>query len=415
MLFRHKPKIAVVTGTVGKTSTKDALYSVFSAFSYARKSDKGFNSDIGVPLVILDLDTQWSNAYGWLKNIILGLAGVVLPTRYPKWLILEVGMDEPGGVRDIARWLKPDIVVATRFADVPVHVEFFDSPEDVIKEEQSIAYSLKEGGVLIVNNDDEHAVALRKELGCKSISFGMDEKAGVSASHLETLYAEAGEYKKPTGIRFRAEYEEMSGPVSIEGVLGVQHVYPALAALAAGVSQGFNMVKMSQAFNERHTTPPGRMKIIDGKNNSVIIDDTYNSSPVAAESALDVLCGLELSGRKVAILGDMKELGRFTKREHQRIGEKAGECADLVVFVGEHTAHFAEGAFKSKLKKENIYEFDNALQVAQFMGERLKEDDVVLIKGSQSIRLEKVAKAIMRNPEKRHELLVRQEEEWTKR
>jgi len=207
----------------------------------------------------------------------------------------------------------------------------------------------------------------------------------------------------------------MSGPVAIEGVLGVQHVYPVLAALAAGASQDLNIVKMSQAFNEHHKTPPGRMKIIEGRKNVTIIDDTYNSSPVAVESALLALCGLELPGRKIAILGDMKELGRFSKREHEKVGKMAGDCADLLVFVGDASAHFAEGAFASSIKKENVYEFARADQAAAFMLEHAQEHDVVLVKGSQSIRLEKVVEALMRDPEKKKSLLVRQEKEWEKR
>ena len=410
VLFRYKPKIVAITGTVGKTSTKDAVFSIFQKFFYARKNPKSFNSEFGVPLTILDLENQWSSPIGWIKNMLLGLAYIFLPNRYPRWLILEIGTDRPGDIKKIAKWLKPDIVVATRFADIPVHVEFFDSPEDVIKEEQLIAHSLKKDGVLIINNDDDHSVSLKNKIGCRTISFGMSQKAGVQASHFETLYDDSSS-KKPTGIRFRADFEKISGPVIIKDALGVQHVYPVLAALAAGVSQGLNMVKMSQIFAD-HEIPPGRMRLIPGKLNSTIIDDTYNSSPIAAERALEALKNLDVEGRKIAVLGDMRELGDFSDREHKRIGKMAGEIAQMIVFVGDCSGQFSTGAFQGTIKKQNIYEFDKAEQAADFISKNLKENDVVLVKGSQSIRLEKVVKTIMAEPERAEKLLVRQEEEW---
>lgn len=410
VLWKYKPKIVVVTGTVGKTSTKDAVFAVFKENFYTRASQKSFNSELGVPLTILDLPNEWNSAWGWSKNILLGFLVLILPNHYPKWLIMEIGTDKPGDVKSIAKWLRPDVVVATQFADIPVHVEFFDSPEEVIEEEQSIVFSLKKGGVLIANNDDPHTEELRKKLDCKVISFGMSEKAGVTASHIETLY----EFQKPIGIRFRADYEEMSGPVTIMGSLGVQHVYPVLASLAAGISQNLNIVKTSRVF-DTYQTPAGRMRIIHGTKDSTIIDDSYNSSPVALEKALETLGDLETSGRKISVLGDMKELGKYAKKEHERLGELAGRVSDTLVFVGEHSRDFSTGALKTKIKKENIVEFDTSLQAAFYLEKHLKKGDTVLVKGSQSIRLEKVVKSLMKNPENAGKLLVRQESEWTKR
>lgn len=410
VLLRHRPKIVVVTGTVGKTSAKDAIFAVFNTFFYARKSQKSFNSEIGIPLTILDLKNKWNSPIGWFKNILLGFAEIFLPTIYPKWLILEIGTDHPGDIKSTAKWLSPHVVVTTQFADIPVHVEFFDSPEDVIEEEQSIAYALRKNGALIANNDDPHSVELARKLDRRVISFGIGEKAGVRASHIETLYKD----QKPIGIRFRADHEEMSGPVSIAGSLGVQHVYPILAALATGISQGLNIVKMSRVFDE-YKAPAGRMRIIRGQQNATIIDDSYNSSPVAVERALEVVKNLEVPGRKVVILGDMRELGKYAKKEHGRVGELAGQVADFLIFVGEHSRDFSTGALKSKIKKQNILEFDTANQAILYMQKNLKKDDLILIKGSQSVRLEKVVRALMRDPEESSKLLVRQEAEWTKR
>src|SRR3989338_6438454 len=131
VLRKYHPHIIAVTGSVGKTSTKDAIYTVLSSKFFVRKSEKSFNSDVGVPLTILGCKNAWNNPFLWAKNLLEGFALLILKNHYPKWLVLEVGADRPGDIRKLARWLKPDVVVITALPDVPVHVEFFDSPEDV--------------------------------------------------------------------------------------------------------------------------------------------------------------------------------------------------------------------------------------------------------------------------------------------
>ncbi|MCI5108345.1 MAG: Mur ligase family protein [Candidatus Pacebacteria bacterium] len=399
VIWRHKPRIVAVTGTVGKTSTKDAIYTVFSNFFDTRKSKKSFNSEIGVPLTILDLSNKWNSFSGWAINIVKGFF-VIFSRNYPKWLILEVGMDRPGEIKRIAKWLKPDMVVATHFADIPVHVEFFNSPRELIEEEQSIAYSLKEDGVLVINGGDKYGLELKSKLDVKTVSFGMEETAGVVASHLETLY-EGG---KPIGIRFRAEHEGSSGPIVLKGVLGVQHVFPVLAALSCGIALDLNVVAMSEAFRG-HTPPPGRMRILDGINNSIIIDDTYNSSPIAVEKALDVVKDLQTSGRKVVILGDMRELGDYAIKEHERIGLMASRVSDMLLFVGRHAKDFQREINDSN----SVVDVEGAIS---FMKNKVKDGDVILVKGSQGIRLEKLVAILMKYPERKKNLLVRQDKEW---
>src|SRR3989344_4669974 len=118
MLHKHHPKIIAVTGSVGKTSTKDAIYTVISKKFNTRKSEKSFNSEIGVPLTILGLDTAWSNFFKWIWNIIVGLWRVLFIRNYPKVLVLEVGADHPGDIRNIVEWVQPDIAVVTPPADI---------------------------------------------------------------------------------------------------------------------------------------------------------------------------------------------------------------------------------------------------------------------------------------------------------
>ncbi len=314
----------------------------------------------------------------------------------------------------ISKWLHPDIVVATRFAEIPVHVENFKSPEDVIKEEQSIAYALSQEGVLVANNDDPISVSLRDALHVQGVSFGMTEKAGVNATHLEILYKKVGEQTFPDGVRFRANHKEASVPITIQGALGVQHVYPVIAALATGISQGINLVKLGQVFDS-YETPRGRMRLLEGKYESLLIDDSYNSSPVAAEQALITLKNIETKGRRIVVFGDMKELGVYAEKEHVRIGKIAGEYADMFIVVGEHCSYFLKGAEVSGLKNSQMSAHKDAESAGIFLQDKIQAGDIVLIKGSQSIRLEKIVEKLMLHPEYAKNLLVRQEDEWNKR
>ena len=134
ILKKYKPFIISVTGSVGKTSTKDAIFSALSDNVHVRKSDKSFNSEIGVPLTILGCQNGWTDPLAWAMNILHGFELIIFKSDYPKFLVLEIGADHPGDIESISKWLVSDIVVITKIGEVPVHVEFFSSPEAPIKE-----------------------------------------------------------------------------------------------------------------------------------------------------------------------------------------------------------------------------------------------------------------------------------------
>ena len=136
ILKKYKPKIVVVTGSVGKTSTKDAIYTAISPFAHVRKSEKSYNSEIGIPLTILGAPNGWSNPSVWLANILGGISLVLFKHKYPEWLVLEVGVGKPGDMKKIASWLRSDVVVITHFGTVPVHIEFFASKSEIVKEKK---------------------------------------------------------------------------------------------------------------------------------------------------------------------------------------------------------------------------------------------------------------------------------------
>jgi UDP-N-acetylmuramoyl-tripeptide--D-alanyl-D-alanine ligase len=417
ILKKYKPQIIGITGTVGKTSTKDAVYAALSKFEYARRSQKSFNTDFGVPLTILgqNIPAKLSDISAWLKIFLEGLMLIVFPNHYPKWLVLEVGTDRPGDIKEITEWLRPDIVIVTKLAEVPVHVEAFGSPQYLFEEKGNLVRALKPGGTLILNGDDKDVVAYKNISEERVVLFGNSLGSDVSATNYEVVYDEV---KLPRGVIFEVNVEG-SEPmqVAVNGTLGEQHSYHVLAALAVVKVLGEDVGVAAKVFqNERPT--PGRVRLIEGIKGSMLIDDTYNSSPVALDEAMKTLKSVKLSSRsarRIAILGDMLELGRYTIEEHKKAGIKAAKTVGLLATVGIRSRYTAQAALENGLGEEKVFQFDESVEAGRFIKDLVKPGDIILIKGSQGIRMEKCVEELMAHPEDKAKLLVRQDEEWKDR
>ncbi len=414
VLKKYKPKIIAITGSVGKTSTKDAIFTVLSKFKTIRKSEKSFNSEIGLPLTILGCPNGWSNPFVWFENILSGFFIILWKHNYPEFLILEVGVGKPGDIKkNVAPWLAPDIVVITRFPDKPVHVEFFESVEDIIEEKSALAFALKPDGVLILNHDDDKVYEIHNKANRRTVSYGIDENATYHSTYLSYLQTNIEGVEVTRGISFKLEHDGHTFPVILPNIVGMNFVGSALAAIAVASEVGCDLLQSINYISD-YNTPPGRLSLIEGVNNSIIIDDTYNSSPVAAFAAVEVL--KEMKGkRKIAVLGDMLELGKFTEEEHHNLGEKVAEVVDMLIVVGPRAKFIAEGAIESRFKKKDLYIFDSSITTAKFLVGIIEKGDLILIKGSQGVRLERAVKAIMAHPEHASKLLCRQEKEWQNR
>ncbi len=410
ILRKYNPKIIAVTGSVGKTSTKDAIFAIAEQMLIVRKNIKSFNSEIGIPLTILGCDNAWSSPIAWLNNIFRGFILVVTREHYPKWLVLEIGARKPNDIARISSWVIPDIAVVTRFSDVPTHIEFFESAEELFEDKIKIVKALKPTGVLVLNSDDEKVLALRSKTKARSITFGFSEEAMFRASNVQIVYDDGF----PVGTTFKFEYHDNTFPIVMHEVLGVQAVYSALAALTVGIYLKINIVDMIELL-ARHKSPPGRMRVIQGIKDTIIIDDTYNSSPVAANAALEVLGTIKTKGKKIAVLGDMLELGKFTIDEHKKLGALAGKQTDILFAVGLRAKYLVEGALESGMSEKKILEFTDAKTTGKYLEGMIEKGDVVLVKGSQSMRMERAVEEIMAHPEDASDLLVRQEDEWKNR
>ncbi|MFA5778384.1 MAG: Mur ligase family protein [Candidatus Paceibacterota bacterium] len=414
VLWKYKPKIVAITGSVGKTSTKDAVYAIFSKISYVRKSEKSFNSEIGLPLTVLGCPNGWNNPLVWFLNVLRGLWLFIWPHKYPEWLILEVGIGKPNDMKKTASWLKTDAVIITTIGQTPPHIEFFNSHKHLVEEKSQLLKTLKQDGLLVLNADDEVALEMKAKSKHRSITYGFNEGSDVLGSGDTIFY---NDKEEPEGIIFRVDEGGSSLPVIIEGVFGRNHVYASLAALALFSGLKFNMLTAINSL-KNYDVPPGRMRLLKGIKNCSIIDDTYNSSPFACESALKTLNEVRSKGkdgRKIAILGDMLELGRHTAEAHKNIGKIIIGNADILIVVGPRAKLIKEGALESGMNKENIFEFLNSHETANFVKTFLQKNDIVLIKGSQGMRMERVVETILLDQENKNKLLVRQDDEWLKK
>ena len=408
ILWKYKPKIVAITGSVGKTSTKDAVYAVISKISHVRKSEKSFNSEIGLPLTILGCPNGWNDPVVWLKNIFYGLWLFVWPHKYPKWLVLEVGVGKPGDIKKTASWLKSDAVIITAIGDTPSHIEFFNSRNHLIEEKSKLIKTLKKDGVLVLNRDDETVLEMKSKTKSRVVTYGFGKDADVLGSEDSISYSPSLE---PQGIIFRVDQGGASLPVVIEGVFGRNHVYASLAALALSFGLKLNMLEAANAL-KNYDVPPGRMRLLAGINESFIVDDTYNSSPFACESALKTIGGIKEKGRKIAVLGDMLQLGKHTEEAHRSVGKIVKDNVEFLVVVGQRAQSIKNGAIESGMNEKNIFSFLNSIEAGEFLKTFIKKDDLVLIKGSQGMRMERAVEMILLDQKNKVNLLVRQDPEW---
>ena len=412
---KYHPTIVMVTGSVGKTSTKDAVAATLSTSYHVRKSEKGFNSDFGVPFTIMGVQNPWRSVPAWLNLFGEALALIFLPNRYPNMLVLEVGADAPGDLARILKIATPNAVVVTLLPSVPVHVEAYETPAAVREEEFAPAFALPPHSPLIISCEDDYALNLSKKLDVHMSSFGTGSDATVRITDIGVWMGDKGGKSGhiPQGMQATFVIDGTSYPFHVVGVFGRTQLNAPAAAIAAALSLGVP-VKTALTSLATYSPPPGRGRLFAGKKNILLIDDTYNSSPVAAEEILKSMALLPRSVHRVAILGDMLELGRYSAAEHIRIGHIAKESVDLLITVGPRAQAIGEAALADGMPEGSVFAFNNSIDASEAIGDHLQEGDVVLVKGSQGVRLERITEALLADSSDASEL-VRQEKEWLKR
>ncbi len=405
-IWRYRPGIIGVTGSVGKTSTKLAVESVLGGERRVRASGGNLNSDLGLPLTILG---GWSEkelklvsrdqsphaaiirkSFFWIKVITSSFWRIVFVSKakYPEILILEYGADRPGDLKYLLGVARPNISVITAVGEIPVHVEFFSGPEEVAREKARLIEYLPSAGFAVLNYDDDSVMDLKERTRAHVITFGFGNGADVRISRLENRF----EGDRPVGVSFKLEYGGSFVPVKLDGVFGKAQAYASSSAAAIGIVFGLNLVKISEAL-KKYEPADSRMQLISGIKYTYIIDDSYNASPLSMHAALDTLKGLPAK-RKVAVLGDMLEIGKYSIEAHERVGRLAGKFLDILVTVGSRAKFIAESARKAGMRRNKIYSFDTADDSKKEVQNLIKKGDLVLIKGSRAMELDKVVEEI---------------------
>ena len=434
ILWQHKPYIIAITGNLGKTTTKDAIVAAISNY-YVRGNEKSLNSDIGVPLTIIGVDNPWFSVHKWLHVIIKGVF-VFFARDYPEFLVLEVGADNKGDIKEITKWLRPEISILTQFAEVPVHIENFDNNRELlIKEKEYLALATSD--LLIYNGDDldcQHIAkrAILSNDNLSKMSFG-------KGLHNTIILRDVGNSYDLHSAVGTLEYDHRLYKVNIENSLGHAAILSVMPAILTSIYINDNIENnyeekdfLFDKYEDKNSLDviniiidtikrfknikrqPGRMSPLYGINSSLIIDDTYNASPKAVENGLEALREIGSKYRRITVLGDMKELGTSSESEHYRIGRLIPSCANILITLGEQAHHIARGAHDAGLKEGYCVECDNIEDVIRELKNIIKQGDIIYIKGSQSMRMEKIVKEILDTYYKAEDVLARQDKEWLK-
>ncbi len=401
-LKKFKGKIIAVTGSVGKTSTKEAIFKVLNTQFKVKRSKKSMNSDFGMLLTILDINTGFSSATKWLWY--LGKAFLNSLTRdYSEILLLEMGVDKPGDMDFLLDIIKPDIAVFTNVFPVHLAEGQFDSVDEVFNEKSKLINSLKEGGTAVLNIDNEDILKLSKRCPKRRVlTYGVNKDA---------LYRIGRVDMSVDGIKYSIFHKDKR--IVVESLLlGDYQSYILTPAYICAEALGMEPEQILHVLGD-FQLPPGRMNPIDGIDNIKILDSSYNSSPEALISALGVLGDVAEGRRRVAVLGQMNELGEKSEELHLAVGKVVPKYADVLISVAGDAKYLAQVAVEKGMSEKNVHFFNNVKEAIDFYKTEIKENDLVLVKGSQNrVRLERFVKEFMLNPEDAKELLVRQDKEW---
>lgn len=408
IIKKYKPKIIGITGSVGKTTSKNAIYEVLKNRYRTRMSPKSYNSELGLPLTIMNIETSKS-FFVWIINIFKGIK-LLLKTdkNYPEILILEMGADKPGDISYLTTIIKPDIAILTEVS--PAHLEKFDNLDNILKEKLQIFNTEDSNQKAILNIDNALIKKSQTDIDADVITYGINENADIKAFNINSHNTFDDDYT--SGIEFDLKYKNEEIHVKMQYLLGKHQIYSILSAFAVGIIFDLTLEDIKNSLEDTKSQN-GRMSLIKGIKNTWIIDDTYNSSPIASVSALETLSYSSVLGKKIAILGDMLELGASSESEHKKIGYRVQDLdLDLLITVGERSRDIARGAKEAGMDENTVFMFSNPEDAGKFIQNRIKQNDLVLIKGSQGIRCEKIVKEIMADPLSAKNLLVRQTGIW---
>lgn len=349
----NKPLIAV-TGSAGKTTTKEAIATLLATKFRLLKSEGNLNNHFGLPLQLLKLEAEHELA------------------------VVELGMNHAGEITALAAIAQPDIGVVTNVA--PVHLGFFNSLADIARAKYELIQSLPANGTAVLNGDDEYVSQFGRDFGGQVITFGIDRPAAISARDIQEHGLE--------GSEFSVCAKEYCLPARLP-LIGRHNIYNALAAVAVGVDRGLSIEEAAAAL--ALLTPSDKRGQVIEVAGATVINDCYNSNPRALESVVDALSGMPARGRRIVVAGEMLELGPATEELHRKAGEHIAEKGIDVLIGVRGAAQFLVDAAKAR----GIWaEFVETPEVAgAWLAREVKPGDLVLLKASRGVKLEKALDA----------------------
>lgn len=354
--WRRKLDLRVVgiTGSVGKSTTKEMVAEVLSTKYRTLKSPGNLNNEIGLPLTILRLSTGHERA------------------------VLEMGFYVPGEIAFLCDIALPQIGVVTNIGTV--HAERAGSQEVIARGKAELVQALPPApeGVAILNFDDPWVRQMEEKTRARVFFYGLSREANLWADNVVGLGLE--------GIRFRLHYQGETLHVRIP-LIGRHSVHTALRAAAVGLVEGMNWQEILEGLHQGHTQL--RLAAVRSQTGALLLDDTYNASPESMLAALNLLD--ELEGRKVAVLGDMLELGPYERGGHEMVGLRAAQVVNILLTLGERAHQIADAARRAGMKKSSVLEFNEFEALMDWLKTNLTKEDAVLIKGSHGLRMDRIA------------------------
>lgn len=407
VLRKYTPRIVGITGSVGKSSAKEAIALVLAQEFSVRKSEGNYNNEIGIPLTIIGARGGGASWLAWLTVGIRWLAVMALPLRYPKILVLEMGIDRPGDMDKLLDFVSVQIAVVTHVSGS--HLAFFGSLANIAKEKARLPARLPEDGYAILNADDKRVLGMREKTRAKAITYGFAADADLRADHAVFTRETRG----MEGWSFKLNYDGKTVPIRLPRIVARHHIGAALAAAAVGAACKIHLVAIASAL-EKFEPLPGRLRLLPGRDALMLLDDTYNASPASMAAAFITLGELQ-APRKIVILGDMLELGTEAAAEHAKLAPlivTAGVHSALL--VGQHMRALYEALLAEGFSRRVLWlsEPTGALEVVATL---VRPGDLVLIKGSRGMRMERITAGLLANPQAAERLLCCQSTEWRNR
>ncbi|HBX68067.1 MAG TPA: UDP-N-acetylmuramoylalanyl-D-glutamyl-2, 6-diaminopimelate--D-alanyl-D-alanine ligase [Chloroflexi bacterium] len=350
-------RVIGITGSVGKSTSKELIATVLEQSYSTLKNPGNLNNEIGLPLTILRLSEGHQCA------------------------VLEMGFYVPGEIRFLCDIAKPDVGVITNIGTV--HAERAGSQEAIARGKAELVESLPAApdGVAILNYDDRWVRSMAAKTQAKIMFYGLNPEADIWADQIEGLGLE--------GIRFRLHYQREILHLRVP-LIGRHSVHTVLRATAVGLAEGMNWQEIITGLRSGHTQL--RLVAVRSEAGALLLDDTYNASPQSMLAALNLLD--EMDGRKIAVLGDMLELGRYELQGHELVGRRAAQVVDELITLGERGRLIAEAACRGGFPSHQVTELEESDQAIAFLQDHLRENDVVLVKGSRGMRMDRIVAAL---------------------